>query len=289
MIFIKKYLILRHDINYVFYPYLQKKEIHSFYPKFINRIFIKIFSKLNLNFLLFGNWKKFIKEVDFIIIFDTLYQSNIAKYIKKKNKNCRIIFYYWNTISVFNQFVLNDKNIDDIWTFDKKDAIKYHLKWNPQFYTLNIKLDPKELIYDVIFLGRDKNRKSMIENTKVLFNKMNIKTKLLVIKNEKDFLDYDDYLKLLNKSVGILDIVTPSQTGLTLRTMESLFLEKKLITNNKDIKNYSFYNKKNIFLLGEDQDETLLAFLKKPYEKVPQEIVEEYDYKNWLNRFFKDM
>ena len=114
MIFIKKYLILRHDINYVFYPYLQKKEIHSFYPKFINRIFIKIFSKLNLNFLLFGNWKKLIKEVDFIIIFDTLYQSNIAKYIKKKNKNCRIIFYYWNTISVFNQFVLNDKNIDDI-------------------------------------------------------------------------------------------------------------------------------------------------------------------------------
>ncbi len=289
MIFIKKYLILRHDIKYVFYPYLQKKEIHSFYPDFINKIFIKIFSKLNLNFLLFGSWKKLIKEVDFIIIFDTLYQSNIAKYIKKKNKNCRIIFYYWNTVTVFNRFVLNDKNIDEIWTFDKRDAIKYHLKWNPQFYTLNIKLDPEEIIYDVIFLGRDKNRMAMIENTKALFNKMNLKTKLLVIKNEKDFLDYDDYLKLLNKSVGILDIVSPSQTGLTLRIMESLFLEKKLITNNKDIKNYPFYNKKNIFLLGEDQDETLLDFIKKPYEKVPKEIVEEYDYKNWLNRFFKDM
>ena len=67
--------------------------------------------------------------------------------------------------------------------------------------------------------------------------------------------------------------------------MEALFLEKKLITNNKDIKNYDFYNPSNIFILGENNIEDIKEFINKPYEKVEQKIIDYYDFEQWLSRF----
>ena len=75
---------------------------------------------------------------------------------------------------------------------------------------------------------------------------------------------------MLSQSNCILDYNQEGQVGLTLRPMEALFLEKKLITNNKDIKNYDFYNPSNIFILGENNIEDIKEFINKPYEKVEQ-------------------
>ena len=136
---------------------------------------------------------------------------------------------------------MEDKNIDEVWTFDKKDSLQYNLKYNPQFYTYNIKLPKRDLKYDILFLGRDKGRKESIQEWKTLFEQNNLKVNLCIIENEKDYIPYPKYLTMLSESKTILDFVAPGQSGLTLRTMESLFLEKKLITNNQDIKNYDFY------------------------------------------------
>lgn len=283
----KRYIVLIYDISNVFFPNIKNREIYSFYNSKFNELIIRVFSRLNLNFLLFGKWKKLLKDLDTIIIFDTCYKSNISKYIKKKNKRCKVIFYYWNLINSHYEFVLNDPNIDEIWTFDKNDALKYNLKWNPQFYTYQVNLNSSDLQYDVVFLGRDKGRESVINEVKNSLDKLKLNTKLIVIKNESDFLNYNEYLNLIEKSKAILDILAPGQIGLTLRTMEALFLKKKLITNNHDIKNYDFYNQNNIFIIGEDKQEMLIDFIKSDYEVVPQEVVDYYDFDNWLKRFFE--
>ena len=98
-------------------------------------------------------------------------------------------------------------------------------------------------------------------------------------------MSYDKYLELLSESNCILDYNEKGQSGLTLRPMEALFLEKKLITNNKDIKNYDFYNPSNIFILGENNIEDIKEFINKPYEKVEQKIIDYYDFEQWLSRF----
>ena len=67
--------------------------------------------------------------------------------------------------------------------------------------------------------------------------------------------------------------------------MEALFLERKLITNNTDIKNYDFYNHDNIFILGEDNINEIKEFINKPYKKIDQDIIDYYDFDQWLNRF----
>ena len=67
--------------------------------------------------------------------------------------------------------------------------------------------------------------------------------------------------------------------------MESIFLKKKLITNNKNVKNFKFYNKNNIFIIGIDKWENLEEFLNKKYHDIDRKILEKYDFKNWLDRF----
>ena len=64
-----------------------------------------------------------------------------------------------------------------------------------------------------------------------------------------------------------------------------MFLERKLITNNTDIKNYDFYNHDNIFILGEDNINEIKEFINKPYKKIDQDIIDYYDFDQWLNRF----
>ena len=132
-----------------------------------------------------------------------------------------------------------------------------------------------------------KNRKNEIIELKNKLEQQNLKCNFIVIEDEKDYIEYDKYLDLISKSKCILDYNQKGQTGLTLRPMEALFFNKKLITNNKDIKNYNFYNSKNIFILGENKMEEVDKFLNTPSEKIHEDILNNYDFNSWVEKFLK--
>jgi hypothetical protein len=125
-------------------------------------------------------------------------------------------------------------------------------------------------------------------NTINEMKKRNINAYFKIVKGKSDFVEYDDYIALINASKSILDITQEGQNGLTARAMESIFLKKKLITNNITIQNYDFYDKKNIFIIGIDDIDTIFDFINTPYHDIPKEIVDYYDYKNWCLRFIKE-
>ena len=100
-------------------------------------------------------------------------------------------------------------------------------------------------------------------------------------------MNYEHYLEKLSVSNAVLDLVNTENYGLTLRPLEALFYNKKVITNYREIKLYDFYNKNNIFVIGEDSVDNLNDFLKKPYIELPNNIVESYTFDKWISRFFK--
>ena len=111
-------------------------------------------------------------------------------------------------------------------------------------------------------------------------------TNFTVIGEEKKCISYKEYLKKIEKSKAILDIIEDTQyPALTLRVLESLFFEKKLVTNNEDIKNYAIYNPNNIFIVKENNITDIIKFLEKPYISLKPEIIDYYDFKNWIKRF----
>jgi len=100
-------------------------------------------------------------------------------------------------------------------------------------------------------------------------------------------ISYQKILQLIEKSDSILDLLSNPEDGLSLRAMESLFFGKKLITNSLRIAEYDFYKSENIFIIGKDDIEHLPDFLKTPYNQNNQEIIDYYDFDNWVKRFFK--
>lgn len=285
-------LILRERKDDYFLPYIKNIDIHNIYKSSTKniKIIFKVCKKLKLKAInmFFDEWKKHIKDYDTIIIFDNGYIESIAEYIKSKNSNCKIILYFWNPINPNNIHILKDTNTDEFWSFDKKNAKKYKLLYNPQFYTNQIKLNEVEKENDVLFLGRAKNRKRIIEEIDNKMKQEGISTKFYIIEKDKNLIDYQEYLKMIEKSKCILDIVNEGQNGLTLRCMEALFLKRKLITNNKEIKNYDFYNSNNVFIVGENNIENIKEFVDGKYIDIPVDIVNKYDFKTWLDNFKKE-
>ena len=83
----------------------------------------------------------------------------------------------------------------------------------------------------------------------------------------------------------ILDIAHSNQEGLSFRPYEAMGLRKKLITTNKSIVNYDFYNPNNIFLI-EDVNNIVIPeeFFKSDYEDIDPSVRDKYYIKNWINK-----
>ena len=101
------------------------------------------------------------------------------------------------------------------------------------------------------------------------------------------YLEYEIYLDYVSKSNILLDIAQPGQSGYTLRVMEAFFFGKKLITNQKSVKEADFYDPNNIFIIDMDSWDELDAFLQKDIVPLSSSIVEKYTYQSWLRRFGK--
>ena len=234
---------------------------------------------------------------DIIIFFDAGLTNNdpILDIIARENKGKRLIFYYWNPVS---SSILPSKipNEYEKWTYSYSDSVRYELNYNPTFYCTKIFCEREEhsdILWDVIFIGSDKGRLKQLSYWKRLFEKNNLNTYLYITATHpriqrwgyKKFIPYDQTLKLIKESKCILDLYLDVKAGLSLRVMEALFLEKKLITNNITIFLCDFYNSDNIFVLGVNDMSRLYDFVNAPYRKIAPSILDKYKFENWLKRF----
>ena len=74
---------------------------------------------------------------------------------------------------------------------------------------------------------------------------------------------------------------------MTMRTIEILGLKRKLITTNKDIVNYDFYNSNNILVIDRDNPKFDISFIEKPYIELKEEIYKKYSLENWILEILK--
>lgn len=234
--------------------------------------------------------RKNLNQYDTIIFFDNGYNKRISEYVKKRDRNIRTIFWYWNALVEYNNKLIDDPNIDEIWTYNKLDADKYKLKYNTQFFNYDFinekKLKNSKIKNDVIFLGRDKNRRSYIDEINIILQNNNIRCNFKIVEDTSEYVKYEKYINSIIESKCILDYGISDHTGLSLRILEALFLNKKLITNNKEVKKFEFYNKNNIFIIGEDDWNSINDFMSKPLIEIDSKIKKYYDINSWIERFF---
>lgn len=233
---------------------------------------------------------------------------------KSQNPECYCIFYTWDSFKNYQ----NPKNIlpffDKSFTFDTDDAKKFNLYFRPLFYLNEYQEVKKEASlnskYDLLFLGTAHSDRYLISNTLVKWclendltsfayyymqGKLVFMFKKIFDKSFKAFdekklsfksLNLDEIIELYKNTNVILDIHHPEQKGLTMRTFETLGAGKKLITTNHEIKQYSFYNKNNIFLIDRNKPEVNKAFFEAKYEEISSEYTDAMSVKGWLETLF---
>ena len=251
-----------------------------------------------------GSWKKHISSAKQVIIFDYGYQRGMEQYIHKKNPNCKVYLFIWNKVDAAhnNHTLFSDKNA--MYSTDPGDCKTYNLKYNHIFYPLEC-YQPYSTEYShrLFFLGADKNRAPLIKALQEYLTQSGLDCDIRVFTKNTDTdyqkkyadiltscsLSYEEYLTELKHYGILLDIVQSGQQALTMRVLESLFLSKKLITNNQDIKNYGFYHPNNILILPEKWDDSLVPFiaefLDKPFIPYTEEQLKCYDFHHWLEGF----
>jgi len=287
-----KNVIFIYDEPKYFIPFLKDKGILA-YPLFKElSLSLRIIRKLFFLFRLpkntwYADWKYHLHSATTIIVFSTEYIEALS-YIKAINPELRIIFWYWNP--VFRS--INPNQIpDDIcekWSFDKHDCDVFKMRHNTTFYLDNIKLPENRVIYDMVFVGLDKGRKAFISDFRDKATTQGLKPYLCIIDNaQKERVPYSDYLMLVSKADAIFDYIQEGQHGSTLRPMESIFLQKKLITNDTSIMLTDFYSPDNVFIIGINKMESLKHFLTIPYNPVSGEILKRYDVSSWVKRFME--
>ena len=50
-----------------------------------------------------------------------------------------------------------------------------------------------------------------------------------------------------------------------------------------EVKKYDFYNPHNIFVLENNNEADLPAFLNTPYQEIPENIRQKYSFTNWIH------
>jgi len=206
--------------------------------------------------------------------------------------------FYWTPIyQVYKRYDLASRykiikriqNNFTLTTFNYPDAQQYHIAYKGSFFRYpDIKKLPstnKQQI-DCYFIGYQKDRGDILEDCKKTLESHGLHCFFLTLRKGENEMTYQKNLECTMNSQCLVDITnTDEQTGLSLRPLEALFFNKKLITNNQSIKNYPFYHPNNIFIWGEDKEEDLLSFMNMPLQPIPDKIKEKYEINYWIKTF----
>lgn len=265
--------------------------------KYIHYIAVIWMQKLQLPFASFwyGSWKKRIKTYQKIILFDRVWGYEIIRFLKKNNPNCRIIFWYWNTLIDYDMLPQKYRELCECWTFDPVDAKKFNMNYNNQFYFPQ-NTQQSVCNIDAIFLGADKGRVSILSEIAEELEKADKSMKIIVVgKSVKDShsaiefcrgeMGYYQYIELMKKSKCIIDVEQKGQTGIALRVLEALMFRKKLITTNDTVKSLEFYTPENIFIWGKDDEKSIGTFIDSPYINNVERYENKYSFSQWLDNF----
>lgn len=277
----------------------------------INRLIKKYFEEI------LNNSKN--KEYDKVLIINgKVFNKDMIDLLRHQQKNARFIFYTWDSIELYPNVKEFLYLFDKAYSFDSKDCENINeLELVPLFYTNPYKeigdkyINEKNIYYDILSIctvhpNRYKIIKSIfpeleskgikifsfmfLNRLQYLYNKFFVEEFKSSKSSEFKFrsLNEEQILSYIEKSRVVFDIPHEKQSGLTMRTIETLGSKKKLITTNSNIKNYDFYNDSNILVISEDNFNKIKEFINSNYEVIDEDIYEKYSIKQWVDTIINE-
>lgn len=281
-----------------------------------NFMSMKLFKKLKY----FRNkyYKSLLKQIEGIR-FDFLFLINAAAFsetfvqtICNEQIDAKKILYLWDSLRVHPQAKKVSSLFDRVFTFDSIDATE-----NEKFIFLPLfwsddgsKTSSTPIKYDFSFVGFGHTErynfikqieKQAVDNNYKCYFKLYLPSLLHFLRGKyitkifpeakiNDFvyrtIPYDRTKKITLCSKIVIDLELETQSGLTMRTIETHGLRKKLITTNQNIRRYDFYNPNNILIVDRKKPKISKQFVESPYQCLEEMLYEKYSLKHWICTVF---
>ena len=250
------------------------------------------------------------KDYDFILVVKCdMTPVNILERMKQVFPHAKLCLYLWDSVRNIPGVTQKFKFFDTLHSFDMDDCEKYsELKFRPLFFGDQFRKEPRNdgYQYDISFLGTiHSDRYAVIKQIQDIAIKEGWKCYwFLYLQSrfiykfysltKKEFNDVpedtfcfdkmsaEDIANVVDESRIILDIQHPKQTGLTMRTIEMIGMNKKLITTNSSISRYDFFYRNNIAIIDRKDVKIPAGFLNSPYTPLPNDMYEKYSIMTWI-------
>lgn len=264
------------------------------------------------------------KSYDLVFIINCkAFTPEMIQKLRDNQKLARFILYMWDSMTLYPTSKDLIPIFDKAYSFDPEDCSKIEgLTFLPLFYCKDCKKlaqeDVEEREYDIVSVctAHPNRYKTMhdlfpileskgirifsymfLNRFQYLYNKVFVPEFKSANSSEFHFkpLSEQENIFILKKSNTVFDMQHNKQSGLTMRTIETLGAKRKMITTNKNIKKYDFYNKNNIFVLDEHNWHDIEHFINNKYEHITDGIYKKYSLQNWVetivyetnNNYFK--
>ncbi len=221
------------------------------------------------------------------IITDSVFKLPLAGTLQKKINPENLFLYYMNPVTVKTAGYMQYFLPEHIYSYDQAEAQQYGIKYKHLPYSEKMSLAKADPLYDAFFLGMEKERMKQVREAVDLLEEYGVHPKVMLFGSTdpdyqmQRYIRYEEYLQYLARSRIILEINAEGQTSCTLRFLESLFFQKKLVTNNVHITKDPYYEAANVFILGIDDPATLKEFMTQPYEETHQDL-SGLMFENWM-------
>ena len=251
------------------------------------------------------------KNYDYILIIKCdMTPIGILKQFRREFPGAKICLYLYDSIKNIPRIRAKFPYFDALHSFDSKDCKRIpELKLRPLFFADEFRTrqcGKPDYQYDISFLGTiHSDRFKLVRQIQELAAKHDLKCYWFlylqshfmyriykVLKKEFkgvpestfafDKMSASAIAEIVEKSRIILDIQHPKQTGLTMRTIEMIGMNKKIITTNPAVREYDFYNPNNIAVVDRNDIRIDLEFLKSDYCPIPDDIYEKYSLRSWV-------
>lgn len=220
--------------------------------------------------------------------------------------DARLVFYTWDSLSNKPRAEKQLDLYDECFSFDEVDAARSRIRFRPLFFTPGFeRTAPRELEYDISFVGTiHSDRYQIIKRLERqlkdparaywylylqapwMYAARRYFTSTITGAARTEFkfapLPRPTVQHIFLNSRATLDIEHPGQRGLTMRTIEALGSQTKLITTNATASAYDFYDRHNIAIIDRNKPRLPRNFLTTPFRPVPEEIHQRYRLETWV-------
>lgn len=187
---------------------------------------------------------------------------------------------------------------DEVFSFDPENAEQYGLKKLHNFIYDDYVADgdPGEYSAFVVMAGKD--RVPALEGLAKAFDQLGVTDYKFLVQCKpipgahpgitffEQRMSLQSVGELVKRSRIILDISKPGQAGLSFRFFEAMAARKKVITTNRHVLDYDFYNPANILVIDEADPVIPASFVSAPYADIPAPIYRKYTLQGWTETVF---